>query len=292
MRKKLNFPTIFILSLFFVACDKDNDNSNESDNLKNKISAKWEIADINSPYASFEFNKDGNYIIVRNNAFKSSKANSLKSKKSIFKNDLTLTGKRSSTSETNLPPVLIGTYKIEENTIILSGFGLIEDVDITNEKFSFSLTPNATGEKNSFIAERAEDEISSSDKTNIFCRTWTAKKASIDVGSLLEEDIIYYKEEYGNNWESELLQELNEDLKGFNVFFSKAGTYLTFYNGEEDYVEAGKWKWANKEETKIYYSWENWTENWRNNTITIDDLKSTSLSMRENGIIVHFVLNR
>ena len=44
-----------------------------------------------------------------------------------------------------------------------------------------------------------------------------------------------------------------------------------------------EWKWANKEETKLYYSWENWTDNWEEeNIVTINQLSNNALVFQEN----------
>lgn len=275
MSKKLKSLTKLFLSLFlvsaFVACDNDDDNNNDdNDTLKNTISAKWEIADSNSPYASFEFNTDGNYIVVENDMENVLKTKSnQKSENSVFKSGK-ISSMRSSKSESNLFPIHFGTYKIEGNTIILSGFGLIEVTSITSEEFTFSFTLESTGEKNSFVAGKSEEPISSSSRTDMLCRTWVLEKITED-GKIIEDE---------------------DDMIGSIVLFSKAGTYLVLYGGEGGEAGLSEWKWANSQETKLYYSWSNWEEDWSENIVTITDLKSTSLAIEEYGEIWHFTLKQ
>jgi hypothetical protein len=295
MKRKVFFLSGLILNLafmsIFVSCDNENGNEgNETDILKNTISAKWEISDNDSPYASFEFNKDGNYIVIEKDEEISLKSNlRTNSKQSLLKSNLTKTNMRSAKSDSNLSSIHFGTYKIEGNSIILSGFGLIEVISITNEEFSFSFTLESTREKSSFVAGKADEPISSSSKTDMFCRTWIGEKVTIDVNALSVEDIGYYEEKYGEDWLIKLEQEETEDIKGLVALFSKAGTYLVLYDGEEGDAGLAEWKWANKEETKIYYSWENWQEDWEDNIVTIE-LTNTSLIIHEKRWVYHMIL--
>ena len=260
MTKNLIYLMVFAFVFAFVSCDKDNEG--DSGVTVNTLSAKWEISDRNSPYASFEFNKDGNYIVVRN--IEGLRSASAISKVPLFKsNHLRAAKTRSSESESNLSPLHFGTYRIEGNRIILSGFGLIEVTSITAEEFSFSFTLEATGEKNNFVAGKSEEPISSSSRTDMFCRTWIVETFTED---------------------GEIIEEL-EEIIGSIVLFSKAGTYLVLYGGEGGDAGLSEWKWANQEETELYYSWDNWTDDWSENIVTITDLTGTSLIIQEKDFI-------
>ena len=257
-KKNLIYLLVFAFGFSFASCDKDKE-SNSGVSV-NTISAKWEISDSKSPYASFEFNKDGNYIVVENVGMNSKSFNK-SSTISLFKNNnLKAAITRSSESETNLSPIHFGTYKIEGNKIILSGFGLIEVISITVEEFSFSFTLEATDEKNSFVAGKSGEPISSSSRTEMLCRTWIVEKVTL-------------------NGET---QSDSEEI-GTVVLFSKAGTYLVLYPEEEREAGLAEWKWANTEETKFYYSWKNWTDYWEENNIaTINQLNNNTLFFQEN----------
>lgn len=276
--KKRFLLTSLILSLVlvfsFVSCDKSNDDEKENNglvtdddnrkNLSGTISAKWEISDSNSPYASFEFSRDGNYIVILKN---SDEAN-LRSFNASFDNSFVRKNYLRS-SESNLPSVHFGTYRIEGEKIILSGFGFIDIISITDKEFSFSFTLEETGEKNTFATRKSETVISTSDKTDILCKTWVIQKLT---------DL--------NGDETEYRKEERENIIGTVVLYSRAGTYLVMYTGKE--ATLAEWQWANKEETKFYYSWDNWTENWEEeNIVTIIQLNNNSLIFKEGDVLWH-----
>jgi hypothetical protein len=294
-KKNLIYLLVFAFGFAFVACDKDKDNDKESDIgvSVNTISAKWVISDSKSSYSSFEFNKDGNYIVVEN-VEANLRNSSVISKAALFKNNgfKAAAKTRSSESESNLSPIHFGTYKIEGNKIILSGFGLIEVISLTAEEFSFSFTLESTGEKNSFVAGKSDEPISTSSRTEMLCRTWVGDKVTIDVSKLSEEDIYYFVQEYGENWKVQVEKEATDDFKGLIALFSRAGTYLVLYKGEDGEAGLSEWKWANTQETKIYYSWENWTDEWEENIVTVTNLTSNTLAFEEWGYIYHMVLKK
>jgi len=256
MTKKLIYFLVFAFGFAFVSCDKYNDIERDSGVTVNTVSTKWDILDNNSLYTSFEFNKDGNYIVVKNNG---ERLRSLitNSKNSLFKNNSL---RAASTSSSNLSPIHFGTYQIDGNKIILSDFGIIEVISITAEEFSFTL--ETTGKTNSFVAKKSSQQISSSNKTEMFCRTWVIQKITDESGK---------KDEY---WRE-------SDIIGSIVLFSKAGTYLVLYGGEGGDAGLSKWKWANKEETKIY-SWNKWKDDWEEeNFVTINQLNDNTLVLQE-----------
>ena len=201
---------------------------------------------------------------------------------------------RSSESESNLSPIHFGTYKIEGENIILSGFGLIEVVSITSDEFSFSFTLESTGKKDSFVAAKSVEPISSSSRTEMFCRTWIGQKVTLDISNISQEDVNYYKEEYGENWKTQLEQEETDNFKGVIILFSRAGTYLVLYDGEAGEAGLSEWKWTNKEEVAIYYSWDNWEDNYSTSIVIINQLNNNTLVLQENdygiGYLYHLAL--
>ena len=290
--KKVNFLASVILNLIlmsvFVSCENEKNNDKDLDNDNdisiNTISAKWEMSDSNSPYASFEFNEDGYYIVVENSEAANLKANSsprLKEKLLKRNNKVSL--------ESNLSPIHFGTYIIDGNNIILSGFGLIEVVSISNEEFTFSFILESNGEKNSFVAGKSEEPISPSNRTDMLCRTWEVDEVTIDINYLSDDVRERYKEKYGEDWINVLKKDRTAGSEGLILLFSKAGTYLVLYSGEERDAGLSEWKWVDKEETSIYYSWENWTDNWDNNIVAITELNTTNLSFREDIAIWHLL---
>ncbi|MDR3217953.1 MAG: hypothetical protein LBU22_03090 [Dysgonamonadaceae bacterium] len=292
MNTKRNF-LMTLMSLFAMivisSCDKNDDDN--GDTLTNTISAKWEITDSNSAYASFEFNKDGNYIVIENETINKSYVTG-KSKSSLFQNGKSLgTGNiatRSASAESNLSPIHYGTYKIEENRIILTGFGVIDVISITTEEFTFSFILEATGAKGVYVASKAKEPISASNRTDMFCRTWKAQKLSIDESLVPDVEKTYFINEFGENWKAGLEKSANEERVGTIVLFSKAGTYLVLYTDGE--AGLSEWRWTNKEEKALYYSWDNWEDDWENNIVQINKLSDSTLEIQEEFWIYEFVL--
>jgi hypothetical protein len=260
------------MAVAFNSCD-DDENNKDNDPLVDAISAKWEISDSNSPYASFEFNKDGNYIVAERvetdaerveTTLQSSGASA--GQPFIKSNSFRTAGTRLSEPEQNSSPVYFGTYRIEGNRIILSGFGSIEIISMTDDEFSFSLTLEGTKEKTDFVAEKSDEPIAASSRTDMLCRTWVLERMTEDGESIPAGG-------------------------SMTVLFSRAGTYLVSYVYEGS-TGLSSWKWANSQETQFYYSWEKWMDDWNNNLVTITNLTSTSFSADEGGTTLHFKLKK
>ncbi|MDR2389048.1 MAG: hypothetical protein LBD89_04590, partial [Tannerellaceae bacterium] len=163
------------MGLTAVSCDKDNGDDGQTLS-PNTISAKWEIAASTSKYASFEFNRDGNYIVVERvegeNYAVLKNSVGRNSSCSLFQKTATRKASTRASSDSGLSPIHFGTYKIEGDKIILSGFGIIDVISFTAEEFTFSFTLEATGKNETYVANKAADPISSTSRTDMFCRTW------------------------------------------------------------------------------------------------------------------------
>ena len=227
--KNLNQILIAIFVLTFVtACDKDENDPKETLE-KATISAKW-IVSNSSDYESFEFNESGNYIVVINTTTKS----------------------------TNDQVVLFGTYEIiDDKTIILTNFGTITISDINENSISFSLNLASDPDNKIVIKASKQDEIESSTKTDLLCRTW------------------------------EMVTENGEPVAGTDmdliVLFSKAGTYFVSFANPEDESDGGlaQWMWKDEAETQLLYSWDeepNWDEE---NYAEISELAANTLKIVE-----------
>ena len=141
-RFNLILAAIFALTII-ISCEKDENNPKETLD-KETISAKW-IVDGTSDYESFEFNKSGNYIVVKNTTTKS----------------------------TNDQIVLFGTYQIIDNkTIVLSDFGTIKISEINDNLMSFSILLTSNPINEIFINASRQEEMESSTRTELLCRTW------------------------------------------------------------------------------------------------------------------------
>jgi hypothetical protein len=140
--KNLKQILVVILVLTSIySCKKDEQKDTLS---KETISAKWVVGGT-TDYDSFEFNKSGNYIVVKNTTTKS----------------------------TNDQIILFGTYEIIDNkTIVLSDFGtlILSKIDENSISFSIKLTSNPNNEI--IINASKQEEMGSTTKTELLCRTW------------------------------------------------------------------------------------------------------------------------
>jgi hypothetical protein len=155
--------------------------------------------------------------------------------------------------------VYTGKYTISGTKITLEGFGIIEVKSFSDEDFSFSLKLANSNESYNFQAIKQENTIESSTRTNLLCRYWKVVKVS--------------NSDY-------------EEMIGYSVLFSKAGTYLVTHNdGSSGLAE---WKWKNTEQTILQYSWNHWV--YSSGEVQIQDLTASSLKINENGLIYELVL--
>ena len=157
---------LLFLTLITISCNSNEEIPNNKIK-KETISSKWEIE--NSTYKSFEFNKDGNYIVVK----------SASASKSI--------------SQKNEKNILLGEYEIiNDKTINLIDFGQIIISNIDETKMDFAILDNKTSTKIKVSATKIE-KISSSTNTNLLCRTWKMTEVNGDdvVGTKYELTVIF-----------------------------------------------------------------------------------------------------
>jgi hypothetical protein len=215
MKYLQNILLAMILLTFFTACEKEEDNANETE-TRSTLSAKWLVENSNI-YKSFEFNESGNYIIEKH-AF-------------------------------GLNDLLFGNYEvIDDKNISLDNFGTISINEINENTIDFTVKLTEEPENEVIINATKKEELQSSTKTDLLCRTW----------QMITENGVSVK-----GTEDEL-----------TVLFSQAGTYfVTFLNRPEEvidgveYTDGGlaQWRWRNTEENRISYSWDlddlvNWEE--------------------------------
>jgi hypothetical protein len=294
MRKYLLFFMILPV-LALVSCEenepegegKNTETTIDQDNKEEKATgfrSKWLISDPESPFESFEFTEDGNYIVV--NKHNAQEAKIIKAKPVFVIAD--------EETETNISNVHFGTYTIEGDKIILSGFGVLEIIEITAKEFSFSFTLEETGETFTYTANKTEVEIPASANADFLCRTWKIDYLSIDEDSISELDKYIYQQNYGEEWLEKYTEITIENINSDDVsmiLFSKNGTYLVLYT--DGSAGLSEWKWKNEEQTEFYYSWDNWQgDNWETSIVFIKELSDTKFEFSgyyDRDIIYHLV---
>jgi hypothetical protein len=258
-KKGVLFGILIMMILFgmiIIGCDNGTPN-NGTLVPQEAINAKWEIDGGNSRYSSFEFTSDNVYIVIENVNWTPMNIQSSGGMFGYNQNIIRSSGERTvSPSESNLSPIHTGQYSINGNEITLAGFGLLNIVSLTTEEFIFSFTLENSNETFEYNASKIEDAAAGSSRTNMLCHFWKFDKVS--------------PEPY--------------DMNAVEVLISKAGTYLVIYN--DGSAGLAEWKWANSEETRVRYSWDNWRSS---SEIRIPELTPTKLTVLEHGYTYELV---
>lgn len=148
MRNLLKTTALLLLVAISFSCSSDDDDKSLSKAEIATNETKWISSTPNGQFASFEFNKSGNYIIVENVRLKS-------------------------TEDQN---VLFGTYEIIDNsTIKLSDIGTITVISVTDTNIQMDIITENSSSSVAFNALKAEN-LEETTKTNLLCQTWEMKK--------------------------------------------------------------------------------------------------------------------
>jgi hypothetical protein len=257
------------VSIAFHSCKKDKEEE-DPDAGTVSINAKWEISDAGSRYVSFEFNRDGNYIVVERSGAKSAAAGATDAgihlvgeacpRFPAFPKEAAVRLPQAETSGTHF-----GNYTFQDKeTLVLSGFGRIRIVNMTAESLSFTLTLDGQTQVMEFHAAKAKNSIATSDKTALLCRTW-------QLVSLLGLPVA------GSDNEMTML-------------ISRAGTYYYEYANGTAFLS--QWKWYDQagveKESAISFSHDGWKTAGVAviNTLTEDTLILTDFA----GIVYEFAI--
>lgn len=226
-----------IVSTALISCDKDDvnedDDMNQEPIKKETISGKWNV-DGQSKYKSFEFNESGNFIVVENLEKQSVRSSS---------SDNPMTEER----------VYFGTYEVTDRTVLLVGLGRIKVSTLKSNSIKFSLYFTSDPDNEIVLNATKQEEMESTSKTNLLCRTW--KSVTLN----------------------------GKDVAGTEndgtVIFSNAGTYLT---DNSEGLAMARWKWKNEGEGLLNYAWL-WTGTpvWNDNEVRVLELTATHLKIIE-----------
>jgi hypothetical protein len=137
--KKFLFAAFALLLIN--SCSKSSTSPTTTNNLSDKISAKWNIEN-SSDYESVEFNKSGNYIIVPKIQTRSPKE------------------------------VLFGTYEIIDGKVILSDFGTITVSNVDGKTISMLIKLISNPNEEVKLNGVKQSEMASSKSVDLLCRTW------------------------------------------------------------------------------------------------------------------------
>jgi hypothetical protein len=155
--KKFLFA-VFAL-LLINSCSKSSTSPTTTNNLSDKISAKWNIEN-SSDYESVEFNKSGNYIIVPKIQTRSPKE------------------------------VLFGTYEIIDGKVILSDFGTITVSNVDGKTISMLIKLISNPNEEVKLNGVKQSEMASSKSVDLLCRTWVV--TSINGESVNDQQTVLF----------------------------------------------------------------------------------------------------
>jgi len=280
----------FIASLMFVmataagftSCSSDDDDDPALDAPAfDAYAAKYEISSSNSPYASVEFTESGNYIIVMDenvngNAPAAMPAKGKVRKMSVLSKNM-LAGLRRTNTREAVPfsPILYGKYtKTGDNTYVLEGFGSVEVVtDGNGNAVSLKITRTG-GRAETYTATKLNKNLNSA-MSNKLCRTWSIEglrmyirlngKTMMDISGRTFAELVKNVDEWAKKNipdydEGDLgLIEILGEIQPKQVVFTKTGTYMVYY--ENSTLAVATWRWYNKAETTLQYSWTNRFDN-------------------------------
>lgn len=230
------------------------------------VSAKYEITD-GGDIQSIELTESGNYVIVTNDYVPD------------YDNGF-FAHTRAGSSGT-----IFGKFiKISDTEFILEGFGSIVIEGDTNNAFSLQISENG---KDPYVVGAEKIEAESNDQmTKKLCRTWDINKVNLKlyflgkkeydntlpanqwdkliqglVNKVKEIEARYEDEEdeedddyyYDDDTEEEYILGLFSKLKPEQIIFTKAGSYMVTYEGEQ--LAISTWTWINSNKGLLRYSW-------------------------------------
>ena len=192
MRNLTKSLTLFLFAFLMFSCSNDS-NETVSPTLAEKVTqdVKWIDNNPDSKFASFEFNKSGNYIIVENVINRSASE-----QKTYF-----------------------GTYKItSDSTIVLSDLGTIKILSATEGTVGLRITLTGTSTVLVFNGSKTEN-MQATTKTELLCRTWKFVKQNGKTleGTAYEDGIVLFSK--AGTYFTELPYGERGDTEGISAFW-------------------------------------------------------------------------
>lgn len=265
----LIMTTVCCLSL--TSCGSDDEDDNNDVNTPaafEDYAAKYQLTGTDSPYSSVEFTESGNYIITEryyNANTRSPYISKPSTRKFTFANLLHKTATRSGDAYSL---ILYGTYTVDtDGTYILSDYGKVKVTqDASGNAYSLVFMPNG-GSSYTYNASKQNRDLNSSNSSRL-CRTWNINsyqsimkvngKTIIDITANSNKELAKKAEEWAkehdeeydpSDWDDDDIIELEQ------IIFTKTGTYMVKYEGDQLAVAA--WKWRDYTETELAYAWDN-----------------------------------
>ena len=253
--------SVLVIPCFFSCSDDSEDIPvNMNPPQYESVSGKYEITDSSSPYASVELGASGDYIVIKRSGGYS--MSSLR--KNLFSQKTPVS--RAVTYDN----VIYGTYtQLDNGTFNLEGFGIVQLKSNGNQEITDIIIKPNGGNEMIFTVEKAET-MEGDELTDALCRTWKMVK-------IHEKGYDSYE---GGEYDYTFTPESSEEGLMTEVMFSKSGTFLSFYN--DNTIEACYWKWEDKGNRQIRYSWDNvWYNDDEEGNFTVSFSSDNKLTVYE-----------
>ena len=290
MKKYCLMTTLMLafLSLGFISCSKDDDGGgngaslNGGQNLQTpvyeSVSALYEVQSSESDIKSIELTASGDYIVQMNGHYPSYIAPRTKMMAKTF----------ARTTRSVNPNIIYGKYtKISDNQFLLERWGTITVNGSDADALSITVTPQ--GSTASYVVPVAKHtQYPSEDLTNKICRSWKISNfryvANLDTKQIHNKEYPctqegfqqFYKDlkDLGKKYASYFDEEEDDEYthkvhKAYDedhdedlfeevevpeyVVFTKAGTYMVYYNEEK--LGISTWAWKDISKGMLRYSW-------------------------------------
>lgn len=236
---------IFAFSL--TSCSDSDGDGNFEDPKFEQDAARYEITSTNSPYESIELTASGNYVIIEKN---SPYGHSLSAFKKSF--SFAAKGAKSLTSSNG---VIWGEYtKGSNGEYILGGFGTIR-VESKGDN-AYNLDIKTSSGYSVVVGANRDNKYSSSAMTDKLCRSWEFDRIRATVwlnGKKVFDETLNMKQIASITDEDNYFYEMKDELPEL-VVFTKAGTYMVIYSGDE--LAVSTWCWENESKGILRYSWD------------------------------------
>lgn len=255
-----------------VSCsDDDDDNDTSTPAAFESYAAKYEVMGVESAeWASVEFTESGNYILTRSpyvNAVPK-RAASEKAEGKAFAGKL-LSAKAARVGEA-WSPILYGKYTVDaDGTYNLAGYGKVKVTqDAGGSNFSLEFIPDM-GTSHTYKATKQNRNLNSANSSRL-CRTWNIDKFQVifklngkTMLDLSASSVLELAKKY-ENWVKQHDDEYDPDdsewdysdlVEPKQVIFTKTGTYMVKYEGDQ--LAVSTWRWTNGAETELQYAWDN-----------------------------------
>lgn len=268
---------MYILALagmvMFSACSSDDDDNKT--NLKTpkyeSISAKYEITEQGSNIQSLELTASGNFIIIKKStSYYAPERRGIA--QNIFMNRINATRAHS------YRDIIYGKFvKLGNDKYELEDWGTVTITKSEDNYVNLSITYE--NGQNEVLGARKEEQYKSSSATDNLCRSWNISEITLSTemnGKKFEKTAKHnnMKELFTSymNWmiknfagnievpKNEIAEMIDEYVEEYNeskplsVIFTKSGSYMVHYNN--DMMGIATWKWENKDENVIRYSWD------------------------------------